>query len=340
MKESVRHRQRLEITLDVFKGCANHCAGCMVDRDLGGSIEDVPLLYALIKEMVEAGYVAFDLGIGPTDYMSADNVQEVMQNDVVREMAQQFHQVTFNAAFLSKDMNGYAKMCEEIDDAFPGKPIRFLMPAAPDFFKTNKFGDMIVSKLNFVKDHLKVAYLNEAGFVVNCTHETVTENFDVNMCAGFDVEFPVDKDDILNIPYGRAPNKDLMVAERIKRMSHRITQFYADLQGDDERRRNPDLHYDTGTMVNLLYTDGKLYWVPFLKDDCAFLDEAFVIPRPWTMSTLLKARGEALESSIAYVQGTQCQNCPHLSSCAEKGITSIMKRMSIKDCLVGLEYVH
>lgn len=336
----VRHRQRLEITLDLFKGCANHCAGCMIDRSLGGEVADVPDLLALIKEMLDAGYVAFDLGIGPTDYMSSDNVPEVMQNATVREMAQLFHQVTFNAAFLEKRMELYAKMCEEIDEAVPGKPIRFLMPAAPDFFKTPKFGNMINEKLNFVKDHLKVAYLNEAGFVINCTHETVTENFDENMREGFDVEFPVDKDDILNIPYGRSPVKDLMTAERIKYMSHRITQFYSNLDGDDERRRNPDLHYDTGTMVNLLYTGGNLYWVPFLKDDCAFLDEAFVIPRPWTMSTLLKTRSEALERSVDYLKDTQCMTCPYLGSCSEKGITSIMQRMSIKDCLVGLEYVR
>jgi len=336
----VRHRQRLEITLDLFRGCKNHCAGCMIDRELGGEIEDVPLLYALIQEMMDAGYVAFDLGIGPTDYMSSDNVAEVMENPVVREMAQHFHQVTFNAAFLERKMPLYAKMCAEIDAALPGKAIRFLMPAAPDFFKNHKFSDMIVRKLNFVKEHLKDAFLNEAGFVVNCTHETVNENFDIMMREGFDVEFPVDKDDILNIPYGRAPVKDLMLGERIKRMSHRITQFYSNLDGDDERRRNPDLHYDTGTMMNLLYTGGNLYWVPFLKDDCAFLDDDFVVPRPWTMQSLLKARSEALERSVDYLKDTQCMQCPYLGSCSEKGITSIMHRMSIRDCLVGLDHVR
>lgn len=312
----------------------------MIDKSLGGDVSDLPELHALLKSMVEAGYVAFDLGVGPTDYMTADNKDEVMGHPEFQKMAAMFHQVTFNAAFLEKDLDKYTEMCHEIDVAVAGKPIRFLIPAAPYFFRTDKFGDMIVDKLTHIKDTMKSAYLNEAGFVVNCTHDTVDDSFEEMLRTGFDVEFPVDKDDILNIPYGRAKNKGLMVAEQIKRMSYRITQYYSGLQGEDERRRNPDLHYDTGTMVNLLYTGGKLYWVPFLKDDCPFLEDEFTIPKPWTMDNLLDVRQKALDASLEYLKDTPCMSCPYLSSCAEKGITSIMRYMSIKDCLVGLEYVQ
>lgn len=336
----VQHRQRLEITLDLFKGCAHHCSGCMIDKAVGGVLDDIPELLALIKEMVGVGYVAFDLGIGPTDYMTADNTKEVMDNPVVQEMAQLFRQVTINAAFLEKRLDKYTQMCEEIDLAIPGKPIRFLIPAAPSFFKTPKFGDMINAKLTHIKNTLKVAYLNEAGFVVNCTEETVDENFDLNMRDGFDVEFPVDKDDILNLPYGRLKRTDILTAERVKAISHRITQFYSDLNGDEERRRNPDLCFDTGTMVNLLYAEGNLYWVPFLKDDCVFFNENFVVPRPWSMTNLLAVREKAVEASLQHVKDTPCMTCPYLSSCVEKGITNIMHTLGIKDCLVGLEYVH
>ncbi|MNO14054.1 hypothetical protein D3C76_36940 [compost metagenome] len=336
---SVQHRQRLEITLDIFRGCGHSCSGCMIDKQLGGDVDDIPQLAAMIKEMVQAGYVAFDMGIGPTDYMSSDNVQDVMSNPVFQEMAQWFHQITFNAAFLEKDMEKYKVMCEEIDEACPGKAIRFLMPAAPNFFKSDKFGKMIVEKLEYVKKHLQIAYLNEAGFVVNCTHETVGDDFDQMMENGFAVDFPVDKDDILNIPYGRLKVKDLMAGQNIKRMSHRISQFYSGLSGEDERRRNPDLCYHTGTMVNLLYTGGKLYWVPFLKDDCPFLEDDFVVPRPWTMENLLTTRQKALERAVAYLADTPCMSCVYMSSCSEKGIVNIMERMQIKDCLVGLQYV-
>lgn len=337
---SVQHRQRLEITLDIFRGCGHNCTGCMIDRGLGGDVADIPALYALIKEMVECGYVAFDLGVGPTDYMSSDNVMDVMSNPVFREMGQDFHQVTFNAAFLEKDLAKFSKMCNEIDDALPGKAIRFLIPAAPHFFKTDKFGDMINGKLQFVKGELTSAFLNEAGFVVNCTEETVQDDFEEMITNGLDVEFPVDKDDILNIPYGRAALKDLRAAQRITRMSHRISHFYSTIDGVDERRRNPDLCYHTGTMVNLLYTGGKLYWVPFLKDDCPFIDPNFEIPKPWTMDNLITVKQKTVDSALEFLSGTGCMECPYISSCSEKGITSIMQRMNIKDCLVGLQYVR
>lgn len=336
----VPHRQRLEITLDIFKGCQHSCSGCMIDRTMGGDVNDIPELFALIGEMTDAGYVAFDLGIGPTDYMSADNTDEVMEHPVFQQMAQMFHQVTFNAAFLEKDMEKYKEMCQDIDIALPGKPIRFLIPAAPPFFKSDKFGKMINAKLEYVQDNLHSAFLNEAGFVVNCTSDTVSDDFEEMMYNGFDVEFPVDKDDILNIPYGRAPVKDLMVAQNIQRMSYRISQFYSTLEGVDERRRNPDLCYDTGTMVNLLYTGGKLYWVPFLKDDCPFLEDEFAIPKPWTMENLLATRQAAVDRAMTYLKDSPCMSCPYLSSCSEKGILNIMERMGITECLVGLKHVR
>ncbi len=312
----------------------------MIDRTIGGDVDDLPELKALIEEMTAAGYVAFDLGVGPTDYMTADNKDEVMVHPVFQAMAQLFHQVTFNAAFLEKDLTKYTRMCQEIDQCIPGKPIRFLIPAAPSFFKTNKFSDMINMKLNHVKDSLHDAFLNEAGFVVNCTKDTVDDEFEEMLVKGFDVEFPVDKDDILNIPYGRAPVKDLQVAQQIQRMSYRISHYYKLLNGTDERRKNPDLCLNTGTMTNLLYTDGKLYWVPFLKDDCPFLEDAFTVPKPWTMDNLLATRQKALDASLEYLKDTPCMQCPYISSCAEKGITSIMQFMGIKDCLVGLDYAQ
>lgn len=336
----VPHRQRLEITLDVFRGCAHHCSGCMIDKALGGELNDLAELQALIEEMTAAGYVAFDLGMGPTDYMSADNGADVFEHPVVQALGQMFEQVTINAAFLDKDFDNYEKMCQEIDAAFPNKAIRFLIPAAPDFFRTPKFGQMIEDKLTFCKDTLQVAYLNEAGFVINCTQGTVGPDFEERMKAGFAIDFPVDKDDILNIPYGRSKSTDLLTSESVKKISHRISSFYSELSGEDERRRNPDLCYHTGTMVNLLYSDGKLYWVPFLKDDYAFLNEAFVIPRPWTMENLLAARSKALGSSLEYLKGTACESCVYLSSCSEKGITTIMEKLSIRECLVGLEYAY
>jgi hypothetical protein len=231
-------------------------------------------------------------------------------------------------------------MVQLVDETAPEMPIRFLIPAAPASFRNPKFGQGIADRLKFVQGEFQSAYLNEAGFVINCTTETLDADAKKHLDLSFDIEFPVDKDDILNIPYGRLEHKDLMTADRIKRVSWKISEFYSTLTQEDERRRNPDLHYDTGTMVNLLYTGGKLYWVPFLKDDCAFLEDAFSVPRPWSMENLLKTRGEALERSVAYVSDTKCATCPYLGSCSEKGITAIMEHMRIKDCLVGLEYAQ
>lgn len=332
----VPHRQRLEITLDLYEGCNHHCSGCMVNREIGGNLSDMPEIYALLKEMVEAGYVAFDLGLGATDTMSSTNAYQVLRDPVVRDIIHMFHQFTLQTAFLEKRLELYDEMCAEIDAAAPGQRIRFLIPAAPDYFRNTKFSDGIVHRMRHAQKAFKSAYLNEAGFVVNCTSETMVERYKEFLSNGLAVEFPVDKDDILNIPHGRKEVKDLLLGQTMKRMSYMISDFYRELEGVDERHRNPDLCHHTGTMMNLLYIDGRLYWVPFLKDDCAFVDPFFEIPRPWTMEHLLTIRTQAQQASLEHLEGTPCMECIHLSSCVEKGITSLMERLSIKDCMVGL----
>lgn len=332
----VPHRQRLEITLDLFQGCIHHCGGCMVNRDIGGKLEDLPELKTLLQEMVDSGYVAFDLGIGPTDTMSSTNSYAALRDPVLRDIVSMFHQFTLQTAFLEKRMYLYDEMCKEIDAAAPGRPIRFLIPAAPDSFKNPKYAKGIYDRLVYAMGALKSAYLNEAGYVINCTNETLDEDHQTNLLSCFDAPFPVDKDDILTIPYGRQEVKDLMMSQSMRRASYKISDFYKTLCGVDERRRNPDLCYDTGTMLNLLYTGGKLYWVPFLKDDCTFLDDYFEIPRPWTMDNVLNRRSEAQKSSLTHLKDTPCMQCVYLSSCLEKGITNIMERLNVKDCMVGL----
>ena len=47
----VQHRQRLEITLDIFRGCKHHCSGCMIDRSLGGDVDDIAGFDPLTREL-------------------------------------------------------------------------------------------------------------------------------------------------------------------------------------------------------------------------------------------------------------------------------------------------
>lgn len=335
----VPHNQRLEITLDLFEGCQHVCAGCMVEKDLGGSLEDVAALLALLKEMVGVGYVAYDLGLGPTDAMSARNTETVFSHPLVREMAQMFHQVTIAAIFLERRLPLFDPMCKWIDEYFPNKAIRFLMPATPQVFLSPRYGKGINKRLEYVKAKLKSAYLNEAGFVINCTTETFSDNYEEGLDKSFAIDFSVSKDDILNIPYGRSKRTDLMTAQALKRVSHQISAYYSTLEGEDERLNNPDICPWTGTMTNLLYSDGRLYWVPFLKDDCPYLIEEYVVPKPWTMENVLRVRQESNEASLEFLKDTACMSCKYLSSCTEKGVTSIMRVLNITDCLVGLEHV-
>ncbi len=332
----VPHRQRLELAVDVLRGCANHCGGCMVNRDTTGVLDDIPEILALAHELVSFGYSPFDFTIGATDVLTATNTNEVLTDPNIKGLIALFDSLTLNAAFLDKRKQSYEYLGALVDDCAADKPVRFLIPATPGIFKNPKFGRGISERLGWVKAHIHKARLFEAGFVVNCTRETLADGAIEHLRLGFDLKFPVKKDDILNIPYGRANRTDIQVAESVKFASHEISRFYSSFECEEERTKNPDLCNYTGTMLNLTYSEGELYWVPFLKDECAFLHDNFKIPRPWTAQSVLEARSSSMVRSLDYLQNDGCASCANLSNCAEKGITTIMQTLSLKDCLVGL----
>lgn len=336
----IEHRRRLELALDLFNGCAHSCAGCMVEKESGSNLEDLKEILELTQELIINGFNPFDVTLGPTDSMSAINLQAVMQDPNLIRIVNLFHAFTLNTSFLEKKKELYIKLCESIDTLIGEKPIRFLIPAAPSAFKNEKFINGIKSRVDCVLAGLKKAKLIEVGFVVNCTVDTLVEGFEALLKKAFASEFSVAKDDILNIPYGRLRYKDIRVASEVLNISRKISTFYSQLDGDSERTCNPDLDYPTGTQLNLLYNGGKLYWVPFLKDECVYLDPLFEIPKPWTADNVLNSRAEQMLLSLQYVKGTQCAACQYLPSCSEKGITTLMEALSIKDCLVGLDYVQ
>lgn len=331
------HRQRLELTIDLFKGCANSCAGCMVDRELGGNLSDVAELVELSKGLVADGFIPFDVAIGPTDIMSSGNAREVLFHEDVQKLIEMFNAVTLNAAFLEKRAESYVGLARLVDEAIGNKNVRFLIPAAPAMFSSRKFGPAISERVKILSENLELAHLHEAGFVVNCTRETLAYDYASDLSKGFELDFAVPKDDILNIPYGRGKIKDILMSSNVLAISRSITSFYETLDGKTERTSNPDLCPNTGTMLNLLYSDGKLYWIPFLKDEFVFFDPLFEIKRPWTKENVLKQKDDAIASSMDYVISGKCGECPYLASCSEKGIHRLMEVLSIRDCLVGLE---
>lgn len=338
----VHKNQRLEITLDLFKGCGYNCSGCMVDKEIGSSLDNLPEIEKLINEMLSVGYIPYDVNLGPTDYITSSNSDIITNNENVISIINKFNTITFNASFLDKDIDKYISMCSAIDRIAPNKSIRFLIPASPRNFKTDAFKKMIGKKIALVKNTLTKAILDEASFVINCTHETVDEEFNSNILASFTNEkFPVKEDHILNIPYGRLESKNILMTQNIRSISYKVNKFYCDvmsvIENDDERYKNPDYHYNGGLALNLLYLNSKLYWVPFLKDELVMVHDNFIVPKPWTMESVLNARSMAMFSSIEYLQDAPCIDCSYFSTCAEKGITSLMETLNTKKCIVHID---
>ena len=334
----VPHAQRFELTLDLFKGCRHSCSGCMVDKVIGSSLNNLPEILSLVDELIVSGFVPYDVSIGPTDISSSANVLEVTGNVTLRDIIARFNAFTVNAAFLEKKDQPYIDLAAIIDDvAGPNKPVRILIPAAPAYFKSAKFGKHISNRLDIVAANLKVSKLEEAGFVINCTTETLYEGFESQLTQGLDLTFNVEKDDILNISYGRSNNKDILLSNKVLNVSREIFKFYQNLDSDEVRHTAPDLCYQTGLLLNLLYVGDRLYWMPFLKDETAFIDQAFEISKPWTMANVLAARDRSISSSIDYVKDLKCSDCEMLGSCSGKGVTTLMSALSITECLVGLK---
>lgn len=328
-------RQRLEIAMDVLKGCAYSCMGCMVDKELHASESLVPDVTLLADEFIDNGFFPFDFTVGATDLGTALNRDSVCNNVGLQMLVRKFQTLSFTCAMLDKKPEYYINLANNVrkltnDECF----VRFIVPISDKYADNLILMDNIRKRVEFMNE-LLVGMVHEVTFIINVTAEFMDRISHEQLAKIYNwPDFNMMTDIVYNIPYGRASDisTNIKYREDVPHTSRALAAYYEWLDGDTEHLMDPDLDGITGTHVNIGVLGDNYYVIPYLKDEFNIFTERFRVKEPTFDSVMEKVI--EMKDPDNFVKIPECDSCEHTGFCTEKGIHMIMEDLNIDRCPV------
>ena len=329
-------RQRLEIALDVLKGCTYSCEGCMVDRDLYATTDVVDGVNTMVDGFIAFGHYPFDITIGATDFGSAVNVDQIANDPKIGELVRKFQTLTVTCPMLEKSPEYYERLANNLLRLSHGETfIRIVMPIGLNYMGNITLMSALKTRLDYLQTMLS-GKLHEITFVLNVTNELIRKN-DFKSFVGI-YEWPdmdIVTDMVLNIPHGRQHDisTNPKYANEITDVSRFMSELYEWMDSDDVKQQDPDFDGFTGTHINLGIISDKIYVVPYLKDEFNLFSPGLVVDELTYESVMSKV--SEIRDDDQSVPLSVCRTCPEAPYCIEKGIFTIIKELDMVTCPVN-----
>lgn len=334
----------LNINFELLNGCKLKCAGCHVEKNAQNPIheEHAEKLIKLLKSMSESFYQPFIAFIGPTDFLSADNVLETLSDSNVIKLLHHFKRLSLQTTYLElRKAEAVAAILKthyqhlEIEINLVIDPVRMLDNKYLELLEKNKKAFLAHMGRNDIKSfglmnvtNYEDARISKLAQDYDFMHERVAHLFETTIDYNFS--------------YGRNPemsNEDFFsLSEKMKRM------FESSSSADDETSENKQyLKLSYGRLADSLierqytYRNGKLFYSPLLYERFVSFHDKFEVPlKNYTIDEV--EQFEMLVQLNQYgtaVDNEECEACPLLSACVDRGILYLMNTYGTKKCVVA-----
>lgn len=326
-----------ELVLDVLNGCKWNCFGCTVDRMTIHTYRREKFL--MLKEFIlgqkNEGSSLIHFEIGPTDFFTCDNLEEILNDPSISELISNFEFIFLTSTLLSrKDIDKrLAFLCEKLK----GKKIYLFIPLQLERLKDKSFGQNLFENIQYLKEKSK------SSFTIDKVYANV---LDIPYFSNLNYN---EKCDLLNWLYKQAGMK---INFNYRLTSDSSPQHYSYVSSADflpillREVRDLDILYDDLNIPDylldnkkrrgLLFKEGNLYWMPYLGKFTASLEQNFQIKLSENISKSLEQYELSLQSSqISYLTKTKdCPQCDFLNVCLSRGIIESMKIYNHTDCII------
>lgn len=329
---------RVRINTEFLDSCKFSCAGCFVKRRNEFTDSDVDILINAI-EMFRSNGMSFDeVILGPTDFFSASNTEEVLCHPAFKSIFENGDVVLTILTTLQEGEDRIKELIQCVNDNLihPNMEMEVLIP-----FDVQRVVD---------KDPFYVMEMKRKIQILNLLNPTVDYAMQINihdvdkMVAGFSLP---EVTRYVRDTFGTIVefNPSFM---RVKK-PHIITRVLDDWNDMLERHVDQLAADDiTFTMVNkyhasyneLTYNfkDGYLYVCPFIYENVVDLSDAFKIERQgeyYTIDDINAKDIHVLGDQYEYSSDVECGACEFQGSCVGKKVLYYMKQYNIAKCVVS-----
>ncbi len=326
----------LNVTLDILEGCKYSCVGCAVERDLvirEIPQEDVDGLLRLAREMKEDHHgTLFEFTVGPTDFITSNNGMEIFEHPLVKGYMEIFEAIVIPLSLLSPV--GLVELAEKLNHYAAGKKLKVAVPISIKNSLKPKFVEMIRRHVGILKDNLVECEFYRVYSTVNLSGDEIDMVTEENLRHLALMDFGVEQTQELAFGHSRARFDDLVKQSVFLKEYRRYVEHMASI---------PHSPFYTEVIPNpvdsmeISYRNGKLYYVPVLREKFHWWDERLEIAHPWTAEKILETKASTVEANMDDKQvSDDCVGCCHYFACNVGDIKTIMRLLGENKCLPGV----
>lgn len=347
------NEKAVALIFEVTHGCQYSCTGCTVNKHTSSLPNEAGFnkLTAFLDNLEKNDITLSELEVGPTDILSSLNRDEVLSHPTFVSMAQRFQLITLIVGLIMPKEETYVQLAEQINSITTSVEIGIVTPMELTHVNNEKYLNTIERNIRVLKQHLKTP-LVEVILQVNFDARFLTQrqpgmpSYDKLFDYIHSIDFPVRTKVNFTLPHGRSKLESELVAGNFLDSVSALNTFYL----NDMKRRGSELEkrHIPYQLLNprhsgeVLWHDGKLYIRPIINERFTILSKDRLFPEPWTYdnfaTTFVEMTNRSLDKGL---QLSDCSNCNHLMTCANRGVHEIMDVAGADKCIMLLkDYGH
>lgn len=332
----------LNINFEVLNGCKFKCRGCHVETNAQTPIsekqaEDLNKLLVSFKNSLYMPFIAF---IGPTDFLVADNFKDTFEDPKVVALFHNFKRISVQTTYL--DIRNAESIADTLKKYYSDMEVEINIVVDPARILDHSYLDRIAENKKTFLDLLGRDDVRTFG-IMNVYDYDQTKIPDLLRNYDFmhkKVEHLFETTIDYNFSAGRnldlSNEEFLALSERIKNL------FNHSLVSDNQAEY---LRFSFGKLTDSLierqynYRGGDLYYSPLLYERFVSFKDEFKVPlKDYTAKEIEQFEHTMLLQQYAQAPSTtECEECPFLGSCIDRGILYLMGVYSTPKCLVAKE---
>lgn len=336
----------IDFTMEVAHGCRHNCSGCMVDKWVSDypTQEEFDRIDGLLTSFEDANLEMLNFVIGPTDILTSENRDQIMEDPRIHAIARRFLKTTLNCTFLDPRPEVYEQLAAQVEAMIPNGLVKFTVPLEVRHLDNIAYLDGIRKRVAYFESCLKTVKVTRVYSVVNFEESiandakrgfTMTEDI---MKRAYHVDIhPTSHSDFI-LPHGRESLREPGNQERFLSSLHMLNDLLVRsrkiAKENGEHFEIVELQMNEGEDWDVIYRNGELYVPPFVVEAFTSFEPEHKVEGPWTFDNIFAQEEMGMFECLQLAQTNGiCNGCEFVAKCAERGLQKVMEITNSDRCI-------
>lgn len=326
------------LNVDVLNGCIHSCAGCFVNKGINSDdLEtDLDTVSKVASEIIESGVHLEEVVVGPTDFFSAKNTEDLINHPKFIELFKNPKTVLSFISTLNASYEKIEQYIKTLEQKLPNLDIDLIVAIdADEVYDNQEKIDDLKRKFEIFKNS---SMRFEPAFQINIHPAKILKEDRLKLSA-LSKMIRDEFDTILEF------NPSLLRAKHRKQYEN--LEYWAGImrqnfeEKDDMIYTMMNRHHRGVTNLVFNFRKGTFYICPFIYENVFIYQPEYAIPKSgnrYSFDDLQDAFQAAIVKQFQYAEqkADKCASCTRLVSCSYKNVLTFMENNDITGCFLDM----